>query len=118
VAGGLLGHVLVQAMGDPAITLIGVVVGVVLGAILALLIFRIMIILTTSVVGANMAVIGALALLLHVTSIAEPLRRWLGSTHYMLPLLVAVPAFVGVVYQLYRTESKGKKEPGTAKEEE
>ena len=113
VAGGLAGFAVTHAMGAKRAMLIGVGVGVVVGALLAALVFRFMVVVMTSVLGAHMAVVGALALLYRVDKVAEPLRESLHSRCFLLPLLVAIPSLMGIAYQLYRTESReGKEDAG------
>ncbi len=111
VAGGLLGYALARATGDPAVIAIAVIVGVVVCAILALVLLRLMIIVTTSVVGSYMLVVGLFVLLSLIHGVAKPLREAIlppHAKHYILPLVIFVPALIGVVLQLYQTESGGK----------
>ena len=116
VAGGLAGYAVTQAVGDQRTILIGVGIGVLLGAVLAAVVFRLMVILMTSVLGAHMAVIGVVAMLYHVDRVAAPLRESFGERTYLLPLVVAVPALVGVIYQLSRSEKREHKDDSRQKE--
>jgi len=110
VAGGLAGYAVAQTVGDGRAMLIGVAVGVVLGAVLAALVFRFMVILTTSVVGAHLAVFGLVALLYRVERVGAVLRDRLVASSILLPLVVAVPALFGLIYQIWRSERRESKE--------
>jgi len=116
VAGGLAGYAVTQAVGDQRTILIGVGVGVLLGAVLAAVVFRLMIILTTSVLGAHLAVIGVMVLLYRVDRVAGPLKQSFSERSYLLSLVVAVPALVGIVYQLRRSEKREHKDDSREKE--
>ena len=89
--------------------LIGVAIGVVLGALLAALVFRFMVILTTSVVGAHLAVFGLAALLYRVGRIGPALQGRFESSGILLPLVVAVPTLFGLGYQIWRSERRESK---------
>jgi uncharacterized protein DUF4203 len=114
VAGGLAGVAVTYAMADQRAMLIGAAIGAILGGILAAVVFRFMVIMMTSILGSYMAVIGILALLYRVDKVAEPLRRSLTEQHFILPLVMAVPAAVGIAYQLYRTERRETREDNQA----
>ena len=109
-AGGLAGYAVTQAIGDERIMLIGVGVGIVLGGILAALVFRFTVVLMSSVLGAHMAVIGAVALLYRAEEVGGPLKTSFAERPYLLPVVVAVPALIGVAYQLWRSEGREAKE--------
>ena len=110
VAGALAGDAVAQAVGDGGAMLIGVALGVVLGALLAALVFRFMVILTTSVVGAHLAVFGLAALLYRVDRVGAILRDRLVSSSMLLPLVVAVPALFGLVYQIWHSKRRESRE--------
>ncbi|NIA21038.1 MAG: DUF4203 domain-containing protein [Anaerolineaceae bacterium] len=109
VAGGLAGYAVAQVIGQGRAMLICVVIGVVLGALLAALVFRFMVILTTSVVGAHLAVFGLAALLYRVDRVGPALQGRFESSGILLPLVVAVPALFGLVYQIWRSERRESK---------
>jgi len=106
VAGGVIGAAVTRATAGDWPMLLAVAIGVVVGAVLAVLIFRFMIVLTTSVLGSAMAVVGLVAILYHVAQIKSQLHPALMGRHYVLPLVVAGPALVGLVYQLYHSEGR------------
>jgi len=117
-AGGVAGYAVAQAFGGGQAMLLGAAVGVVLGAILAAVVFRFMIVLTTSVLGAHMAVVGAVALLYRAEEVSSPLKTAFAERPYLLPVAVAVPALIGVAYQLYRSEGRESKEDAKKKDGE
>ncbi|MBN2584956.1 MAG: hypothetical protein JXL80_17970 [Planctomycetes bacterium] len=106
VAGGLAGYAVARAMGGQNAMLIGVGAGLVLGLVLAAVVFRTMIVIMTSVVGAHLAVFGVVALLEMEPHIGGILRERFQSSQYLLPVVVAVPALFGVVYQFFRSEGR------------
>ena len=77
---------------------------------MAALLFRFMIAVTTSVLGSAIAVVGAMSLFYHVGQVGHNLRVQVETAPYMLPLIVAAPALVGIVYQLHQTEGRAEKE--------
>jgi len=117
VAGGLVGAALTRAVGGEWPIAVAVAIGVILGAILAVLVFRFMIILTTSVLGAAMAVAGLISLLYHVERIRPGLQEYLTQTPYMLPLVMAAPALLGVFYQLWHSQGREAEEDQRAEKE-
>jgi hypothetical protein len=113
VAGGLAGWAVARATGGDHAMLIGVVAGAILGLILAGVVFRAMIIITTAVIGAHLAVFAIASLLLAEPRIGAILREHLQSSQYLFPLVVSVPALFGVMYQFCRSEERdGKKDRG------
>lgn len=106
VAGGLVGYAITQAVGDQRIMIVGVGAGALIGAILAAGVFRLTVVVITSMLGSHMAVVGIIALLYHVDQVADPLRRGFQQRSYLLPLVVAAPAIVGIFYQLHRSEKR------------
>jgi hypothetical protein len=118
VAGGLAGFAVTHAMGDERAMLIGVGIGVLVGGLLAWLVFKFMVVVMTSVLGAHMAVVGIIALLYRVERVGTPLKEALQERQYLLSLIVAIPAVVGIAYQLYRTEGReGKEDSDGGKDE-
>lgn len=118
MAGGLAGYAVTHAVGDERTMLLGVAVGVIIGGILAAVVFRFMVIVMTSVLGAHLAVVAAVAMLYRVEKIAGPLKDNLSEQRYLLPLLTAVPALVGIVYQLYRSEGREADQDGGAESQD
>lgn len=74
----------------------------------AFIMFRVVIVLFTSIGGGAMAVLGVVTLLLHVPAMEQPVRDSLVKHHLLVPLLVAVAAVTGLVLQ--HTEMKSREE--------
>jgi len=77
----------------------GAAMGFILLALSSFLIFRISIILFTSLGGAAMLVIGGIACLLHVEAVRTAVREHLAQHQLIVPLLVGIAAVVGFVLQ-------------------
>jgi hypothetical protein len=80
----------------------------------SLLLFRVMIVLFTSVSGAAMVVFGALVLLLQNDAWEPAIRDSLTSNELLLPILVTLAAVAGFVLQ----EGRNRKEAAEAEESE
>ena len=80
--------------------------GFILLAMASLIMFRLVIVLFTSIGGAAMAVFGGIALLLNVPSLQGSVTDALTTNRLMIPLLMAVAAVGGFVLQ----ESKVREE--------
>jgi len=78
---------------------IGALVGVILGGMLAFILFRFTIVVLTSVSGSTIAVLGAIALLLQVGPFHASVSTSLSAHAMVLPLLVFVPAVIGLILQ-------------------
>ena len=89
-------------------------VGGLLGAgilgVLAFFIFRVVVVLFTSLQGAALTVSALLALVLKHPAIHAPMLRQLEHNPLLLPLVIAVPAIIGAFFQA-KTYSKPKEEP-------
>ncbi|MGA1017460.1 MAG: hypothetical protein ACO3YY_05675 [Phycisphaerales bacterium] len=77
----------------------GAAMGFILLALSSFLIFRISIILFTSLGGAAMFVIGGIASLLHIDAVQAAVREHLAQHQLIVPLLVGVTAVLGFVLQ-------------------
>ncbi len=66
---------------------------------LAFILFKLSIVLFTSVSGATIAVLGGLALLLSFDPWQETIRSGLTASQMVIPLLVFVPAVIGLILQ-------------------
>jgi hypothetical protein len=56
-------------------------------------------VLFTSVSGATIALIGALSLLMQVDGVHQSISRTFGANALILPLLMIVPAIIGLIMQ-------------------
>lgn len=77
----------------------GAMMGFVVLAMASLILFRLVIVLFTSVGGAAMIVFGAVTLLLHVPAWEDAVRNSLSTNPLLLPLLLVVAAVGGFVLQ-------------------
>jgi hypothetical protein len=116
LAGGALGlglwHYAAGAAAKPDLAehaWAGGLIGLVSLGLLAFVIFRFVVITTTSFQGAAMTVCGLIALLLKYQRVAEPMRTSLQDNVYLMPLVVAVPAIVGFTAQQAAVMKKAKK---------
>ncbi len=77
----------------------GAFVGLVLCGMLAFVLWKLSIVLFTSVSGSTIAVIGAIALLLSVDGWNAAVVEGLSANRVIVPLLVFVPAAIGLIWQ-------------------
>jgi len=81
---------------------VGAIVGLVVFGMLAFILFKLSIVLFTSVSGSTIAVMGGIALLLQIPglgeSVTEIIREPQGQA-VIIPLLVLVPAIIGLILQ-------------------
>ena len=85
----------------------GAAMGFIALAMASILLFRIVIVLFTSVGGAAMVVFGGLGLMLHVENWAPAIRNSVQDHELMIPLLVMVAAAAGFVLQQGRLQADG-----------
>lgn len=83
---------------------VGALVGLIVCGMLAFILWKLSIVLYTSVSGSTLAVIGALALLLSVDPWSATVAEGLSSSQIVIPLLVFVPAAIGLILQETRTD--------------
>ena len=110
LTGGLLGYLLVRylsgAMDRPEWAQYawagGIAGAVVLGAS-AYFLFRMVVIVSSSAQGAIMVVSGVVALLLKYPPTCDRLKEALEGGPHVLPILMAVPAIIGIVFQFFWT---------------
>lgn len=80
---------------------IGALIGLIVCGMLAFILFKFSVVVTTSVSGAMFAVFGGIALLLNLpnTGLQQSISNSLQSHAIVLPLLVMVPAVIGLILQ-------------------
>ncbi len=78
---------------------IGALVGLMLCGMLAFILFKLSIVMFTSVSGATIAVLGGLALLLSFDPWESTIKSGLTANQLVVPLLVFVPAVIGLILQ-------------------
>ncbi|MEX0887755.1 MAG: hypothetical protein WD009_15090 [Phycisphaeraceae bacterium] len=78
---------------------VGALTGLLVCGMLAFIVFNLSIVLFTSVSGATIAVLGAIALLLSFEPWRAAVAEGLTASHLIVPLLVLVPAAIGLILQ-------------------
>lgn len=102
----VLATVETSARPDPAQQTywIGALIGLIVCGMLAFILFKLSIVLFTAVSGATIAMLGGLALLLQVPAWREPITTSLQNNALVLPLLMIVPAVIGLIIQQSQPE--------------
>jgi hypothetical protein len=85
----------------------GACMGFIALALLSFVIFRMVVVMFTSIGGAAMLVLGSIALLMQVPGWQEGIRQHLTSNHHLIPLLVTVAAVAGFVLQESNVRAAG-----------
>ena len=111
--GGLAGALLVAVLayswsGDPVHIAAGAGVGFIGGLILGALVFRAIIIFMTSVLGAHLVVIGVIVLVSAFGAVGDAVRSGLETRRFFVPVLVGIPAVIGIIYQAHLAEQEQK----------
>lgn len=78
---------------------IGALIGLIVFGMLAFILFKLSVVMFTSVSGATIAVLGAVTLLLQVPTWKQPIADSLSAHAVIMPLLVLVPAVIGLIMQ-------------------
>ncbi len=78
---------------------IGALIGLVVFGMLAFILFKLSVVLFTSISGSTLAVMGAMALLLQVPQWQSSVTQSMTSHTIVLPMLVLVPAIIGLILQ-------------------
>ncbi|MEX0777447.1 MAG: hypothetical protein WD042_17215 [Phycisphaeraceae bacterium] len=85
---------------------VGALMGLLLCGMLAFILFKLSVVLFTSVSGATIAMIGVLALVLQVPAWRSSIDSWSSHANAMVfPLLVLVPAVIGLILQQVKPEA-------------
>jgi hypothetical protein len=110
LTGGLLGHSLLRylaaAFDRPDLAQhawLGAIGGAVLLGVSALFLFRMVVIVSSSLQGSVMVVSGLVAMLLKFPPIAKPMTESMERGPHLLPVLMVVPAIIGVLFQFFWT---------------
>jgi preprotein translocase subunit Sss1 len=120
VMGGLMGSFLgfvlwkyvAEALKRPSLNeyaWAGALIGLILLGMLAFVIFRFTVEVLTSFQGSMMAVTGAVSILFRFEGTRVRFQQVLNEHTHLLPILIGVPAIIGVVIQ--HASGKGKKKP-------
>jgi len=104
IAGGILAGGVWYACELPEeYILAGIIIGVVAGGMISFIIFKIAVMLFTSLGGGALIVTGMLALFYQYESIQEPptesVKAMLYNHHWFVPVLLLVPTFIGIIVQ-------------------
>lgn len=97
-------HLLMKTNPDAVVTAssnhwIGALIGLIVFGMLAFILFKLSIVLLTSVSGSTIAVLGMLALLLQFKPWQETIRTALSGHALIIPMLVLVAATIGLILQ-------------------
>ncbi len=115
LTGAFIGANAWSAFSDaPDSHLAGAAMGFIAVGMAAFLMYRVVIVLFTSIGGGAMAVLGTLGLMLHVPSWEASIRTSLESNDLLLPLLVTVAAVTGLVLQHSHIKANGDREEDEA----
>jgi len=102
--GGLAGafagaNIWTAAGADPSLHHFGAIIGLVVIGMLAFLTFRSVVIVLTSVGGAVLFVLGAMALLVHISSFRNGLLNGIADNPMIIPVVAGCAALIGAVIQ-------------------
>ncbi|MCK4277255.1 MAG: hypothetical protein KAX78_12110, partial [Phycisphaerae bacterium] len=87
----------------------GSIMGLIALGLLALVMMRLTIMIFTALQGALMGTAGFLAILMKHESIQTDLEDMLLTNHHLLPLIVAVPALIGLAFQYSSLSKRARK---------
>ncbi len=100
VAGGILTSGIWYACGlDDKYIWVGGLVGVVAGGMISFIIFKIAVILFSSMWGSGLMVVGFLAVLHNYSRTAEFVQRLVFNVKWFLPTMLTVPMVIGIILQ-------------------
>ncbi len=97
------------ATGSPENSWAGAAMGFIILALTSFILFRLTVVMFTSVGGGAMIVFGTICILLQVPAWQEPIRGHLQSNHMLIPLLVAMAGVMGIVLQESRNRAPAAK---------
>jgi hypothetical protein len=104
ICGALFGAALWRTAGlEPQLAWAGAMTGLVGFGLLSFILFRGSIIMYTSLQGAMMIILGMLGLMCKHAEIMPKITQALNAQPYVLPILVFVPAILGLIYQQTHT---------------
>ena len=83
---------------------VGALIGLMVCGMLAFVVWKLSIVVYTSVSGSTLAVIGGIGLLLAIDPLRGPVAEALSRSRMVVPLLVLVPAAIGLILQESRRE--------------
>ncbi len=92
----------------------GALIGLIALGLLAFVVFRLVVMVFTSVQGSLMVVTGMLGLLMMAESLRKNLADSLKTKIHLLPLLIGVPAIIGFAFQISGVSAKARKKKKAA----
>ena len=90
---------------------IGALVGLLVLGMLAFILFKLSIMLFTSVSGSTLAVLGAIAIALHVPTWQHDITSSISAHPIVIPLMILVPTMIGILMQQADPATKAKAAP-------
>lgn len=102
IAGLLQDQSRAQAMAESY--WVGALIGLIFFGMLAFVLFKLSIVMFTSVSGSTIAVLGAVALLMQVPEWRQPVTDGLSVNPVVIPLMIVVPALIGLIVQQCQKE--------------
>lgn len=93
---------------------VGALVGLILFGMLAFVLFKLSVIFFTSISGSTIAVLGVIALLLQFPVLQEQVATGLRANAAIIPMLVLVPALIGLILQETNPINRDKPEKAAA----
>jgi len=91
---------------------VGALIGLLVFGMLAFIVFKLSIIMFTTISGSTLVVLGAMALLLQIPAWREGITQRISAHAAIVPLLVFVPAVIGLILQGARHDSAPAKASG------
>ncbi len=89
---------------------VGALIGLIVCGMLAFILFKLTVVLFTSVSGSTLAVLGFLALILHIKPWQESIRSGLSAHSLIIPIVVIAAAGIGLILQESAPEPSGAKQ--------
>ncbi|MDD5458059.1 MAG: DUF4203 domain-containing protein [Phycisphaerae bacterium] len=100
IAGGILTAALWYALQMPEKYIwMGALVGIVAGGMISFIVFRIAVMLFSSLGGSTLIMAGALALFYHYSFTSDHVHRLVFNYNWFMPLLLLIPTAVGIFLQ-------------------
>jgi hypothetical protein len=108
-AGALLGVLVAGSFTlDPTQTAVAALAGGLVLGLLSFVIFKLTVIGSTALLGSLMTVLGVTAVCAQFEELAKAVHQALHAYLWALPVMVIVPAIIGLVYQISRTGKENK----------
>ncbi len=112
--GAAAGALVADALGAQQHIIVGLIIGGLAGGLLMLIVFRLVIIVLTSLFGSALTIGGLLVLVIRIPQVGPAIRQAMEGAPLLAAAVVVVPAAIGIAYQLRFTErrdSRNESEP-------